>query len=364
METNNQVLTTPNYKKINNQKALSKRLLKIRLKKLSDQYFTPQCNLYQKKSAKILKYRLYSINNVKDKILQGVHFRFGNNNDTNKILNTNLSVSKYKNNYKNFNQLLKKEFSQNELETINCNKEYFAKYNNILKNYDLSENIDLSSHLNVEEQNQGNEIKYMQQPCMSMNFIKKRKIFSKDIYLLSKTERERKFKEMQKIIKEGILNIKLKQYEEEKLKEKNKIIVKIFQNQATKEVKEYLLRKKFQNKKQSSKVAIKNNINFFPKLPALSHKKPRKYNLSESKSVASLETEFSGPVVKSTDNNNIKRVKSNRVIITMPNKKKPSSHDGKDELQKIRALRLKNEKNVFKNITDQIKDIYSLKKDK
>ena len=363
METNNKIAMTPDYRKMNNQKALSKRLLKIKLTKLSDQYFTPQCNLHLKKATKIMKYRLFSIKNINDKIFQGAQFHFGNKNDQNQILNTDLSVSKYKNNYKNFNQLLKNEFSQNELETINCNKEYFVKYNKILKNYDLCENIDLHSQLNTEEPNNENNIKYIQKPCMSMNFIKKRKIFSKDIYLLSKAERERKFIEMEKIIREGILNIKIKQFEEEKFKEKNKIIGKIFQNQATKEVKEYLLRKKFQKKKKSSKIIIK-NMNNFPKLPGLRPKKEIKHNLSESKSVETIETEFSNPNAKNIENNPLKRIKSSRIIISTPNIKKVNIRDGKEGSRKKRALELKNEKSVLKNITDKIKDIYIMKNDK
>ena len=127
-------MSNPNLLFDNSQKSFKqRRLLKIKLNKISNKCIQPYCDKYITTMRDLRLDRLNNTNLINNVIKQSLNFHFGNNNSST-LFNNNINqinntikndLSETDLNYKKFCKTLKKELSSNELEAIKSDQIYY-----------------------------------------------------------------------------------------------------------------------------------------------------------------------------------------------------------------------------------------------
>ena len=221
-----------NYLFENSKKSFKeRRLLKIKLKKLSNKYIKSNCDKHLMKMRDLNIDLLNNKNEINNIIKQSINFHFGNNNNNNsinnnidQIQNTINNLSEFDLNCKNFCKTLKLELSSNELKAIKNDKLYYFPNEKIRNNLKLFKDRSLYELIN-EERNK--KIKF----SLSNKKIKDKFQYDNSYYNLKNTIKQRNSE-----IKNGILKIKQEEMKNKLIKEKRKNIVLELQKEAFKEV--------------------------------------------------------------------------------------------------------------------------------
>ena len=276
-----------------------RRNLKIKVKKLTDEFIQNNCEEYLKKQNKLNLFELSNELAIKNAIKLGSNFHFNKNNynsinrNINKINNSVINESiKFNNDYKHFSKTLKNEFSINELEAIKNDQLYYIPNINIRNNLKLKKKVLLyKDNINPSDVLQINKRIYNK-------FCKRDENATQKIL--------NNIKKVKKIIKFGINNLKNEEKKKIMTKEKLKKLINDFHEQSKKEV--HSLIKETSFKKIFNSIGEEHVINDYN----------QKYNTNISKSMDlsnKIKTDLINKSQNSCDNIRI----NNKSLILFPN---------------------------------------------
>lgn len=325
-----------------------RRNLKIKVKKLTDEFIQNNCEEYLKKQNKLNLFELSNELAIKNAIKLGSNFHFNKNNynsinrNINKINNSVINESiKFNNDYKHFSKTLKNEFSINELEAIKNDQLYYIPNINIRNNLKLKKKVLLyKDNINPSDVLQINKRIYNK-------FCKRDENATQKIL--------KNIKKVKKIIKFGINNLKNEEKKKIMTKEKLKKLINDFHEQSKKEV--HSLIKETSFKKIFNSIGEEHVINDYN----------QKYNTNISKSMDlsnKIKTDLINKSQNSCDNIRI----NNKSLILFPNifsqalKNKPKNliknllvNPGEKILkQKLLSLKLSGNSSFINNLSNSI----------
>ena len=213
-----------------------RRLLKIKLKKISNQFIKPNCDKYLLRMRDLKINQLNNSSNINNIIKQSINFHY--RKDNNYLINPNINeinktiendLSEFDLNCDIFCKTLKMELSTPELQAVKSDEVYYLPNNKIRNNIKILKEKLIYRHVNEEDKKR----KYLSTEKMEKNIKNKnmRKYKSTNSYNVIK-----KLKEINNQIKYGILNLKNEEKKKYLINERKKNIVKVLKNQATHEV--------------------------------------------------------------------------------------------------------------------------------
>ena len=213
-----------------------RRLLKIKLKKISNQFIKPNCDKYLLRMRDLKINQLNNSSNINNIIKQSINFHYGK--DNNYLINPNINeinktiendLSEFDLNCDIFCKTLKMELSKPELQAVKSDELYYLPNNKIRNNIKILKEKLIYRHVNEEDKKR----KYLSTEKMEKNIKNKnmRKYKSINSYNVIK-----KLKEINNQIKYGILNLKNEEKKKYLINERKKNIVKVLKSQATHEV--------------------------------------------------------------------------------------------------------------------------------
>lgn len=224
-----------------------RRNLKIKMKRLTDEYIQNNCEEYLKKQNRL---NLFELNNelaIKNAIKLGSNFHFNKNNynslnrNINNINNSIINESiKFNNDYKHFSKTLNDEFSINELEAIKNDQLYYIPNINIRNNLKINKKV-----LLYKDNKKPSDVLQINKRIYN-KFCKRDENATQKIL--------KNIKKVKKIIKFGINNLKNEEKKRIMTKEKLRKLINNFHEQSKKEVhsliKETSFKKIFNNRRE------------------------------------------------------------------------------------------------------------------
>ena len=210
-----------------------RRLLKIKIKKLTNKYISSNCDKYLMKMRDLKLDELNNSNYIRNMVKQSINFHFGkiNSNSIENNINQISNLSEFDLNCNILGNALKKELSINELQAIKNDKIYYILDKKIRNNINILKEKSLTKRIN-EEENENNKFTFLNDKFENkIKKIKLRNNFNNNSYNI-----KNKIKKINSLIKQGISNIKKKEKKNSFIKEKRKNIVNILKKNATKEI--------------------------------------------------------------------------------------------------------------------------------
>ena len=215
-----------------------RRLLKIKIKKISNKIIKPNCLKYLIKMRDLKIDQLNDSNKIQQIIKQSLHFHYGKSNsdiyslnNANEINKTISDLNEFDSNCNKLNVTLRRELSSYELFAVKNDQLYFFPNDAIRNNITIFDKLTLFENRQVDNE----KLIYSYQSNRKSETIENKKIVNNSNYN-PYNNIIKKIKQINKKIKNGISKIKNEEIRQNLIKERRKNILDICTKQATKKV--------------------------------------------------------------------------------------------------------------------------------
>ena len=207
-----------------------RRLLKVKLKKITNKIIKPYCNKYITKLRYLRNARLNNPYLIEKIINQSIHYPYGQSN-TFSFSNTKRStnLSNFDMNCEKLDKALKMELTKPEVQAIRNESLYFFPNYKIRNKIKILKESSLTSHIKEENITKNSLPNELIEKSIKYKLIEK-----------TTSDEIKKLKEINNQIKFGILNLKNEEIKKNLINERNKNIVNILNKQARKEVTSFM----------------------------------------------------------------------------------------------------------------------------